>query len=83
MLFTLQEKCDNFVGSAVINAKFEQLNKKREDSFLLHFKKEAVENRVKIYTGENNIPYNGFSFYKIDYKGELPKSLIMAYQQMN
>jgi hypothetical protein len=83
MLFTIQEKCNNFVGSAVINAKFEQLNKKREDVFLLHFKKAAVENRVKIYSGENNIPYNGFSFYKIVYKGELPKSLIKAYQQMN
>jgi len=83
MLFTLQGKCNNFVGSAVINAKFEQLNKKREESFLLSFKKKAVENRVKIYAGENNIPYNGFSFYKIDFKGELPKSLIKAYQQMN
>ena len=83
MLFTIQEKCNNFVGSTIINAKFEQLNKKREDAFLLHFKKEAVENRVKIYTGENNIPYNGFSFYKIVYKGELPKSLIKAYKKMN
>jgi hypothetical protein len=83
MLFTIQEKCSSFVGLSVINAKFEQLNKKREDTFLLHFKKEGLGNRVKIYSGENNIPYNGFSFYKIVYKGELPKSLIKAYKQMN
>jgi Domain of Unknown Function (DUF748) len=83
MLLTIQEKCINFVGSAAINAEFEQLNKKREDAFLFHFKKEGVENRVKIITGENNIPYNGFSFYKIIYNGELPKSLRKAYQQMN
>ncbi len=83
MLFTIQEKCRSFVGSAAINDKFEQLNKKREDAFLFHFKKEGVENRVKIISGENNIPYNGFSFYKIVYKGELPRSLIKAYKQMN
>jgi hypothetical protein len=82
MLFTLQEKCNKFVGSAVINAKFEQINKKREESFLFSFKKKGVENHVKIYKGENNIPYNGFSFYKIVCKEELPKSLIKAYQQM-
>jgi hypothetical protein len=83
MLFTVQEKCNNFVGSSLIDTKFKQLNKDREQSFMLLFKKKAVENRVKIYPGENNIPYNGFSFYKIDYKGEFPESLIRAYHQMN
>ena len=83
LLFTIQEKCNNFIGSAIINDKFKQLNKEREDAFMLPFKKKAVENRVKIYTGENNIPYNGFSFYKIVYKGERPESLIKAYQQIN
>jgi hypothetical protein len=29
------------------------------------------------------IPYNGFSFYKIEYHGEIPESLINAYQEMN
>ena len=82
MLFTLQEKCNKFVGSAVINAKFEQINKKREESFLFSFKRKGVENHVKIYKGDNNIPYDGFSFYEIVYKKELPKSLIRAYQQM-
>ena len=42
-----------------------------------------MENRVKILKGEYVIPYNGFSFYKIEYKGEFPESLIKAYKQMN
>jgi hypothetical protein len=83
MLYTIQEKCNSFVGLSVINDRFEQLNKKREDAFLMHFKKEDLGNRVKIYKDENEIPYNGFSFYKIVYNGELPKSLIKAYQKMN
>jgi hypothetical protein len=81
--FTIQEKCNNYIGSALINAKFKQLNKEREEAFMRLFTKKAVENRVKFYTGENKIPYDGFSFYKIVYKGELPKYLIKAYQEMN
>ena len=50
---------------------------------MLPFKKKGVENRIKIYTAENNIPYNGFSFYKIVYKGELPAALTKAYRKMN
>jgi hypothetical protein len=83
MLYTIQEKCNRFVGLSLINARFEQLSKKREDAFLMQFKKEGLESRVKIYKDENEIPYNGFSFYKIVYSRELPKSLKKAYQQMN
>jgi hypothetical protein len=83
MMFTIQEKCNNFVGSAIINAKFKQLNKEREDAFMLDFKQKGMQNRVKMYTGENNIPYNGFSFYKIVFKGEIPEVLVKAYRKMN
>jgi hypothetical protein len=83
MMFTIQEKCNNFVGSAIINAKFKQLNKEREDAFMLDFKQKGMQNRVKMYTGENNIPYNGFSFYKIVFKGEIPEALVKAYRKMN
>lgn len=83
MLFTIQEKCSKFIGPGIVSSRFKQLNDEREAAFILHFKEKAVENRVKIYTAENTIPYNGFSFFKIVYNGEFPKSLINAYQQMN
>jgi len=83
MLFTIQEKCNIFIGSDIINTQFKQLNKEREDNFMLLFTKKGVANRVKIYAGENKIPYNHFSFFKIVYHGELPESLIRAYKQMN
>jgi hypothetical protein len=82
-LFTIQEKCMNFVGPAWIDAKFKQLNKERSEAFMLQFKEKAVGTRIKIYAGENVIPYNGFSLYKIDYNGELPATLIKAYRIMN
>jgi hypothetical protein len=83
MLFTIQGKCTKFVGSALIDSRFKQLNKEREGAFLLNFKNNAVENRVKMHAGENTIPYNGFSFYKITYKGDVPESLTKAYRKMN
>jgi len=82
-LFTVQDKCAKIIDAASINAKFNQLNKERVNAFMFWFEKKGVEKRVKISSGENVIPYNGFSFYKIEYKGEYPKALIRAYRQMN
>ena len=47
-----------------------------------YFKKRSVETHVNLNTSENIIPYNGFSFYKIVYKGVLPEFIADAYQQM-
>src|SRR5207344_2938857 len=78
MLFTIQDKCMGLIHSDVVNTKFKQLNAERENAFLFFFKEKAVESRVNISAAENMIPYNGFSFYKIEYKGEYPESLIKA-----
>ena len=65
MLFTIQGKCSRYIGSALVDKRFRQLNTEREDAFMLLFKNKALEKRVKIHTGENTIPYDGFSFFKI------------------
>ena len=83
MLFTIQAKCTRFIGSALVNAKFEQLNKERANAFMTEFRKRGVEKQVKITKGEHVIPYNGFSFYQIEYKGEFPEALRRAYRKMN
>jgi hypothetical protein len=83
LMFTIQEECSRFIGSAIINARYNQLNKGRESAFILKFREKNVDNRVKIYPGEESIPYNGFSFFKIVYKGEFPDALIKAYRKMN
>ena len=83
LLYTIQEKCYTMIDSAFINTKFNQLIKERENAFLSFFKKREVDKRVKFLKGENVVPYNGFSFYKIEYKGEFPAPLLKAYQQMN
>jgi hypothetical protein len=83
MLFTIQDKCNSFIGSVNVNAKFNRLNRERKDAFMSGFKKDALANRVIFHNAQNSIPYNGYSFYKIIYKGEFPKYLTRAYQIMN
>jgi hypothetical protein len=83
MIFSIQEKCTKFIDSAIVDAKFEKLTKERENRFVHYFNEKGVGRQIKIQQGENIIPYNGFSFYRIEYKGEFPESVIKAYQEMN
>jgi hypothetical protein len=83
MLFTIQDKCSKFISEGIIKDKFMQLEKDRKKNFIFYFKEKNVDKRVKIHASENIIPYNGFSFYKIDYKGTFPEPLLNAYRKMN
>ena len=83
MLFTVQAKCARLIGATSIDAKYRQLNKDRENAFIAYFKDKEVANRVRISAGVNVIPYNGFSYYKIVYKGEYPEALTKAYKELN
>lgn len=83
MLFTVQAKCAQIIDSAFVKRKFEQQNMVRKAAFMEFFKNEKVQNQVKFSANQNTIPYNGFSYYKIKYKGEYPESLIKAYKKMN
>ncbi len=83
MLFTTQAKCERIIGTDVINKKFDQLNIERFETFIFYFKEQNVEKQVKFHKSKDVVPYNGQSFYKIEYKNEFPESLINAYQVMN
>lgn len=82
-LYTTQSKCLNLLGAALLESKFQLLNKQRSKLFLSYFKNGAIANQLKIRKGENSIPFNGFSFYKITYNGIFPNNLIIAYKKMN
>jgi hypothetical protein len=82
LLFTIQDKCTSLVGSALINSRFRQLGEARKDAFTAYFKSKGIGHQIVFKTAQNTIPYNGFSFYKIDYKGELPDFLLKAYKDI-
>jgi len=82
-IFTVQDKCSNLISPALIDMRLEQLNKARENVFLSYFKEKGVDNRVKFNSPKNIIPYNGFSYFKIDYKGKIPDYLVQAYKKID
>jgi hypothetical protein len=81
-LFTIQERCARLIETDKLEASLQKLSSERQQSFLSYFKKEKVDGQVKFSKSVNGTPYNGFSFYKIEYVGEFPKSLLKAYRQM-
>ena len=82
-VFTVQDKCLNLLGETFVNQKLNELNKNRKEIFKDYFKELEIKKRVKINNTEDNVPFNGFSYYKIDYKGDVPKSLQKAYERIN
>jgi hypothetical protein len=80
VMFTLQEKCNYLVGKELLAKSYNQLLKNRETIFKSYFGNAA--SRVKFNSAVSTTPFNGFSYYKIDYKDEIPKQLMKAYDEM-
>ena len=83
VMFTLHEKCINFVGKEIVNKQMKQLIKNRETAFREIFIANGTESQMSVRATQNDIPYNGFSYFKLEYPGEIPNSLRRAYQRMN
>ena len=82
-MFTLQEKCRQLVGMQTVNARYNELMRKREADFRSYFVEKGVNDRIRVTAVTNSVPFNGFSYYKIDYKGDFPDKLLNAYYEMN
>ena len=82
MLHTVQDKCAKLVGLNRINSLYNKLAIERKEIFMSYFKKEGIEGKVIFKPSQNKIPFNGFSFYKIDYKSQWPEELKEAYERI-
>jgi hypothetical protein len=81
LVFTVHEKCYHFVGNDLVNNKYTQLIKQREKIFRSYFIDNGTEEQIKMMENKNEIPFNGFSFYKLRYKGKFPKDLGRLYDK--
>jgi hypothetical protein len=81
-LFTVQEKCRALIGNELMTKKFEALEKERLESFKTVFGDEKFKTRIKIHKTVNKVPFNGYSYFKINYKGDLPDSFQRSYHLM-
>jgi len=83
MLFTMEAKCAKFLDAAKVEASLKNLTANRKEAFMEFFTEKGVAKQVQFMKDEQVVPYNGFSFYKLDYVGELPEKLRKAYEEMN
>lgn len=83
MLFTMEAKCAKFLDVSKVEASLKKLTANRKEAFMEFFTEEGVAKQVQFLKDEQVVPYNGFSFYKLDYAGELPEKLRLAYEEMN
>jgi len=82
MIFTVQEKCYHLVDRSVINKKYKSLENERQKIVMGFFKDSGTQNQAHFLGDEPVTPRNGFSFYKITYKGEIPESLKEAFEKL-
>lgn len=83
LLFTVQDKCYHVVGADLVTNEFNKLMRNRTKALRDYFKEEETRKQIKIVDNTNTIPFNGFSYFKINYKGDMPKSLLEAYQELS
>ncbi len=81
--FTIQEKCAQLISKEEVNRKYAQLLQQRKIKFLNFFTGLDVNKQIHFHASKDVIPFNGFSFFKISYSGELPKSLEKAYNEID
>lgn len=82
MMFTMQERCMAFVGANTIKRKYDELVKKRAQAFRDYFIDAGLGDRVKIKPSANKVPFDGFSYYKISYNGEIPPETKEAFEKL-
>ncbi len=83
LLFSIQDKCRNYVGNERIDFTYEKLINERSIEFLKPFIENGTSAQVKLHAANDSIPFNGFSYFKIAYKGEVPRNLLNAYKEMH
>lgn len=82
LLFSVQQKAVVMIKPELVDARYNALNKARIIKFLSYFEEEKVQNQVKINKSVSEIPFNGFSYYDIEFKGEIPDFIQDAFEKM-
>lgn len=81
-MLTLQERCYKYVGSEIVDTRYKQLISSRESSFMKYFKDNNTSDRIEILKIREEMPVNWFSYYRLNYKGDIPESLSEAFNKL-
>jgi hypothetical protein len=69
------------LGNRIVAECYEHLVSERKALFKSYFGDDA--SRVKFVSEETKVPFNGHSYYQIDYNGEIPPELLKAYTELD
>jgi hypothetical protein len=83
LLFTVQDKSEKYVGNEIVNKKYKELVEQREKLIKQLFAENGTDTQIQFAKNKSEVPFNGYSYFKIDYKDGLPQELIEAYHKMN
>ncbi len=83
LIFTIQDKCALYVGNDIVNKKYKNLVDQREKLIKQFFADNGTEKQLKFNSHKSDIPYNGYSYFKINFKGDFPPNLMEAYHKMD
>ncbi len=83
LVFTVQDKCTYVISAEFVNARYKQLMRLREKDLREIFKANGTDAQVKFGTNHSGIPVSGFSYFKIEYTGQIPNNLERAYRKLN
>lgn len=83
LIFTVQDKCELYVEKEVVNKRYAALVEQREKLIKQFFTDNGTEKQLKFNANKSDIPFDGYSYFKINYKGDLPQELIEAYHKMD
>ncbi|MDB5228117.1 MAG: hypothetical protein JWN78_2310, partial [Bacteroidota bacterium] len=79
----IQQKCLKLIGENIVNSKYNSFIKEREKAFRQRFKDNGTEKQLKITAPFSTVPFNGFSYFKVEYKGDMPSKLLEAYEKLD
>ena len=82
LIFSIQGKCKYYVGEDVIDRRYAELITERRNTFMTFFEGDLAH-RIKMKAYKTIIPFDGFSYYRIDYNGNIPGKLLDAYNEIN
>jgi hypothetical protein len=81
--FSVQEKCMSYVGEENVDKKIKAIQKQRLNLFLNYFKENNLMKRVTVKESKEEVPFDGFSYFKVLYNGKIPDSLKEAYDKIS
>jgi len=80
LLFTIQHKSLNVVGTEKVNGQYAFMNTTRKKHFISYFP-EDQHKRLTFHPIKSEVPFNAQSLYEISYKGEVPEKLKEEYRR--